>query len=383
MEQVKRKLRMGKAALVIFVAALVVAVGSLAGAVTASAYVVKGSNFANVAAVQTRLKTLGYYTSKVDGVFGSGTKSAVKRFQTDSGLTADGVVGGSTERRLGISLPVTGGISLGKTTANVAAVQARLRTMGYYKSTVDGSWGNNTLVAVLGYQSNSGLAVDGVVGGGTARKLGLTLSSSARSGGIAKGKSYENVKAVQTRLKNLGYFKSTVDGVWGRRTMCAVMAFQSDHGLSVDGSVGSATEKALGITLGSGTSSGGTSSGSSGNVSDSDLNLLARCVYGEARGEPYTGQVAVAAVVLNRVRSSKFPNSIYGVIYQSGAFTAVSDGQINLTPNESAYSAARDALGGWDPTGGCLYYYNPATATSSWIWSLTVHIKIGKHNFAL
>ncbi|MDE7464784.1 MAG: spore cortex-lytic enzyme [Clostridiales bacterium] len=237
--------------------------------------------------------------------------------------------------------------------------------------------------AVLGYQSTAGLTVDGVVGGGTARKLGLTLSTAARSGGIAKGKTTANVKAVQNRLKTLGYYKSTVDGSWGKRTMCAVMSFQSDHGLTVDGVVGGASEKAMGITLGSGGSTGSSGTGSTSNISDSDLNLLARCVYGEARGEPYNGQVAVAAVVLNRVRSSKFPNSISGVIYQSGAFTAVSDGQINLTPNESAYSAARDALGGWDPTGGCLYYYNPATATSSWIWSLTVHIKIGKHNFAL
>lgn len=383
MEKVKRKIHMTRAAVVVFVAALVVVLSTVVGAVVASAYVVKGSNFANVAAVQTRLKTLGYYTMKVDGVWGNGTKSAVKRFQSDNGLTADGVVGSSTERKLGLKLPVTGGISLGKTTANVAAVQARLKTFGYYKSTVDGAWGNNTLIAVLGYQSSSGLTADGVVGSGTARKLGLTLSSSARSGGISKGKTDANVKAVQTRLKNLGYYKSTVDGAWGKRTMCAVMAFQSDHSLSVDGVVGSSTEKAMGITLGSGSGSGGGSGGSTGNISNSDLNLLARCVYGESRGEPYTGQVAVAAVVLNRVKSSKFPNTISGVIYQKGAFTAVDDGQINLTPNESAYSAARDALNGWDPTGGCLYYYNPATATSSWIWSLTVHIKIGKHNFAL
>ncbi len=380
MEEVKRKIHPWRAALLLTAAALVIAVGTLVGAVTASAYVVKGSDYANVAAVQTRLKTLGYYTQKTDGIWGSGTKSAVKRFQADNGLTADGIVGSSTERKLGLRLPVTGGISLGKTTANVAAVQARLKTFGYYKSTVDGAWGKNTLAAVLGYQSDSALTVDGVVGGGTARKLGITLSSSARSGGIVKGKTSGNVKAVQTRLKSLGYYNSTVDGVWGKRTMCAVMAFQSDHSLSVDGNVGSATEKAMGVTLGTG---GSTSGGGSSNVSDSDLNLLARCVYGEARGEPYNGQVAVAAVVLNRVRSSKFPNTIYGVIYQKGAFTAVSDGQINLTPNESSYSAARDALGGWDPTGGCLYYYNPATATSSWIWSLTVHIKIGKHNFAL
>lgn len=361
-------------------AALVAAVSLMATALTSAAYVVKGNSHANVAAVQTRLSTLGYYTSTVDGAWGSRTNAAVKKFQTAYGLKADGVVGGATERALGLSLPITGGITKGKTDFNVAAVQARLKTLGYYRSTVDGMWGKGTLTAVMRYQSDGGLAVDGVVGGGTARKLGITLYNVEKSGGIVKGKTAENIRKLQTALKSIGYYNSTVDGAWGRRTMCAVMSYQSDHGLTVDGVVGSATEKALGITLGTG-SSGGT--GSTDNVSESDLNLLARCVYGESRGEPYTGQVAVAAVVLNRVRSSKFPNTIKGVIYQAGAFTAVSDGQINLTPNQSAYNAARDALAGWDPTGGCLYYYNPDTATSSWIWSLTVHIKIGNHNFAL
>lgn len=367
-------------------ALFVIAVALIATVPIAFADVVKGNSFGNVAAVQARLATLGYYTSTVDGKWGSRTTSAVKRFQSDRGLKADGIVGSATESRLGIKLPVTGGISYGKTDANVAAVQARLKTYGYYKSTVDGMWGNGTLAAVLKYQSDSGLTVDGVVGGGTARKLGITLSAASRSGGISKGKTYDNIKKVQSALKSAGYYTSTVDGAWGRRTLCAVMHFQSDCGLTVDGVVGSATERKLGITLGSGGSSGGNGSGTVGggmSVSDSDLNLLARCVYGESRGEPYNGQVAVAAVVLNRVRSSKFPNTISGVIYQKNAFTAVNDGQINLTPNQTAYNAARDALNGWDPTGGCLYYYNPATATSSWIWSLTVHIKIGRHNFAL
>lgn len=369
---------------VLIATALVAAVSLMATAFTSAAYVVKGNSHANVAAVQTRLATLGYYSSTVDGAWGSRTSAAVKKFQSAYGLKSDGVVGGATERALGLKLPISGGISKGKTDFNVAAVQARLKTLGYYKSAVDGMWGKGTLTAVMRYQSDGGLAVDGVVGGGTARKLGITLYSEAKSGGIVKGKTAENIKKLQAALKSIGYYTSTVDGAWGRRTMCAVMSYQSDHGLAVDGVVGSSTEKVLGITLGTGNSGGsGGSSGSTGNVSQSDLNLLARCVYGESRGEPYTGQVAVAAVVLNRVRSSKFPNTISGVIYQAGAFTAVSDGQINLTPNQSAYNAARDALAGWDPTGGCLYYYNPQTATSSWIWTLTVHIKIGKHNFAL
>ncbi len=363
---------------------LLLTVVALALTPVALADIVKGNTYANVAAVQTRLATLGYYRSTVDGVWGNGTLSAVKRFQSDNGLVADGDVGGATARALRVTLPVTGGITYGKTDANVAAVQARLKTYGYYASTVDGVWGKGTLRAVLKYQSENGMTVDGMVGSGTAGKLGVTLSTAARSGGINKGKTYANVKAVQTALKSRGYYTSTVDGAWGKRTMCAVMSFQSDNGLTVDGVVGNATERKLGITLGSGGSSGGSNgSGGVGNVSQADLDLLARCVYGESRGEPYNGQVAVAAVVLNRVKSSKFPNTIYGVIYQKNAFTAVNDGQINLTPNQTAYNAARDALGGWDPTGGCLYYYNPATATSSWIWTLTVHIRIGRHNFAL
>lgn len=351
----------------------------------AHASVAKGNTFANVAAVQVRLKTLGYYSSTIDGAWGSRTNTAVKNFQSANGLKADGVVGNSTASKLKISLPISGGIIYGKTNANVAAVQARLKTMGYYSKSVDGSWGNNTLVAVMRYQSDNGMTVDGKVGPATARKLGITLSTASRTGGISAGNTTDNVKKVQSALKSAGYYSSTVDGKWGKKTMCAVMHFQSDCGLTVDGVVGSGTLKKLGVTLGGSSSagSGGSSGSGSSSISQSDLDLLARCVYGESRGEPYNGQVAVAAVVLNRVKSSSFPNTIYGVIYQRGAFTAVDDGQINLTPNESAYNAARDALNGWDPTGGCLYYYNPATATSSWIWSLTVHIRIGKHNFAL
>ena len=126
---------------------------------------------------------------------------------------------------------------------------------------------------------------------------------------------------------------------------------------------------------------GGSSTSSNGTSTSSDLTLLARVVYGEARGEPYTGQVAVAAVVLNRVKSSSFPNTIAGVVYQSGAFDCVADGQINLTPNDTAIKAAQDAMNGWDPTYGCLFYYNPKTATSAWMLSRPVKLVIGDHNF--
>lgn len=199
------------------------------------------------------------------------------------------------------------------------------------------------------------------------------ISFSADAKYISKGDTKENIKIVQQRLKDLGYYTYTVDGIWGSRTTAAVKKFQKAKGLVADGIVGTKTEKALGITLKSGSSSG---------LSNSDINLLARCVYAEARGEPYTGMVAVAAVVLNRVRSSKFPNTIAGVIYEPWAFTCVNDGQINLSFNETAMKAARDAMNGWDPTNGCLFYYNPATATSKWIWSLKVELKIGRHSFA-
>lgn len=198
--------------------------------------------------------------------------------------------------------------------------------------------------------------------------------TAARAAHIVKGDTTANIKAVQTRLSELGYYTYKIDGLWGWRTTAAVKQFQRDYGLTQDGIVGSWTEKSLKITL-----SGGSSQSS---VSSANLDLLARCVYAEARGEPYTGQVAIAAVVLNRVESPSFPNTISGVIYQKGAFTCVSDGQINLMPNQTAYNAARDALNGWDPTNGCLYYYNPATATSKWIWSLKVQLTIGRHSFA-
>ena len=191
---------------------------------------------------------------------------------------------------------------------------------------------------------------------------------------LKQGSRGDLVKTVQQKLIKWGYLKGSADGIFGAKTKTAVIAFQKKNGLTADGIVGTRTAQALGISLSSTTST-------SSSTSSTDLNLLARVVYGEARGEPYTGQVAVAAVVLNRVRSSSFPNSVAGVVYQSGAFDCVSDGQINLTPNQSAYNAARDALNGWDPTYGCLFYYNPRTATSKWMLSRTVKLNIGNHAF--
>lgn len=184
------------------------------------------------------------------------------------------------------------------------------------------------------------------------------------------------VTQIQTKLKRWGYYKGSVDGIYGSQTVSAVKYFQRKNGLSVDGIAGKNTLAAMGIY-----SSSGNSSSSSSNSNSSNLNLLSRLVYGEARGEPYSGQVAVAAVVLNRVKSSSFPNTVAGVIYQSGAFDIVSDGQINLTPNSTAIKAAQDAINGWDPSYGALYYFNPNTATSSWIWSRPMTVTIGNHRF--
>ena len=185
----------------------------------------------------------------------------------------------------------------------------------------------------------------------------------------------EEVRTIQTKLKRWGYYAGNVDGIYGSQTLAAVKKFQRKNGLTVDGIAGKRTLEAMGIFNSSSNSS------NSGATSSSDLNLLSRLVYGEARGEPYTGQVAVAAVVLNRVRSSSFPNTVAGVIYQSGAFDVVSDGQINMTPNETAKKAAQDALNGWDPSYGAIYYFNPSTATNKWIWSRPMTITIGKHRF--
>ena len=182
------------------------------------------------------------------------------------------------------------------------------------------------------------------------------------------------VRTIQEKLKRWGYYTGNVDGIYGSQTVAAVKRFQQKNGLTVDGIAGPQTLKAMGIMTSS-------SSSSSSSNNSSNVNLLARVIYGEARGEPYAGQVAVGAVILNRVKSSKFPNTISGVVYQSGAFDAVADGQVNMTPDSTAKKAAQDALNGWDPSYGAIYYFNPSTATNKWIWSRPLTVTIGKHRF--
>ncbi len=205
-----------------------------------------------------------------------------------------------------------------------------------------------------------------------ANMLAIALISAVHADLYKRGASGATVTEIQRRLKAWGYYDGAVDGVYGSRTEVAVRYFQRKNGLSADGQVGNQTLAALGIPA-SGGNSGGSYSG--------DLQLLARIISAEARGEPYQGQVAVGAVVLNRVRHPSFPDTLAGVIYQRDAFTAVSDGQFDEPIAESAWRAAQDALGGSDPSGGALYYFNPATATSAWIWSRPLIVTIGNHRF--
>lgn len=202
----------------------------------------------------------------------------------------------------------------------------------------------------------------------------ILLAQSASAELYKKGSSGNMVSQIQTRLKNWGYYDGAVDGVFGSRTEAAVRWFQRKNGLSVDGQVGSQTLAALGISPGGG--GGGGSQSRSG-----DLYLLARLISAEARGEPYSGQVAVGAVVLNRVEHPSFPNTVSGVVYQPGAFSCMDDGQFDQPVAESAWRAAQDALNGSDPSYGAIYYFNPATATSRWIWSRPLIVQIGNHRF--
>ena len=201
---------------------------------------------------------------------------------------------------------------------------------------------------------------------------------------LRQGARGSEVKEVQRRLKQWGYYNGSVDGIFGKDTRSAVILFQRKNGLTADGVVGKETYKALGMNDAYQALQNSVPSQTGVNgFSQSDVYLLAKTIYAEGRGEPYSGQVAIGAVVMNRIRSPQFPNTVSGVVYQKHAFTAVSDGQINLTPNETAMQAARDAMNGWDPSGGALYYYNPAVATSSWIFSRETITVIGRHVFAI
>ena len=199
----------------------------------------------------------------------------------------------------------------------------------------------------------------------------ISLVQSAAAVTYQRGSTGSAVSTIQTKLKNWGYYDGAVDGVYGSATEEAVRYFQRENGLTEDGKVGPATQKALGMET----------SGSATTSASGDVALLARLISAEARGEPYNGQVAVGAVVLNRMEHPSFPNTMSGVIFQKGAFSCIDDGQFNEPVEESCYQAAQDALNGVDPSGGAIYYFNPATATSKWIWSRPLIVVIGNHRF--
>ena len=189
----------------------------------------------------------------------------------------------------------------------------------------------------------------------------------------------EVVRTIQQKLIRWGYLDGTADGVFGSATQAAVQYFQRSNGLTADGVAGAATLKALGISPGASTAANG--SGSTNSHLQGSIDLLAKVISAEARGEPYSGQVAVGAVILNRINHPAFPSTVAGVVYQKGAFSCMDDGQIDQPVAQSAYRAAQDALNGHDPTGGAIYYFNPVTATSAWIWSRPLITVIGRHRF--
>ena len=210
--------------------------------------------------------------------------------------------------------------------------------------------------------------------------LVLAFAQSALAVSYRQGDSGSAVTTIQTKLKRWGYFDGPVDGIYGSKTTKAVRSFQRKNGLTADGVAGPATLKALGMEQTS-QNSGSSQTGSSGGNASGDVALLAKVISAEARGEPYDGQVAVGAVILNRIAHPSFPNTLAGVVYEPGAFTCMVDGQIDQPIASSAYQAARDALNGADPSGGAIYYINPVTATSAWIWSRPLLTVIGKHRF--
>lgn len=261
----------------------------------------------------------------------------------------------------------------GSTGDEVTKIQIKLKDLGFYTGAIDGKYGVNTAAAVRKFQQHYGLSADGIAGAQTLAALGIYSVSSSTVYKI--GSSGDMVKQIQIRLINLGLLTGAADGVYGNKTAAAVREFQRNNGLSVDGIVGSQTLSLLGLN--------GESSAPSTGSYDADIELLARIINAESRGEPYMGQVAVGAVVLNRVAHPSFPNTISGVIFQQGAFSSVVDGEFYKAIEESCYRAARDAMNGSDPSGGAIYFYNPAKTSNKWILSRTIINRIGDHVFAV
>jgi len=198
---------------------------------------------------------------------------------------------------------------------------------------------------------------------------------------LKQGSQGQEVRDVQQKLKNWGYYTGSVDGVYGSATKDAVIYFQKSNGLTADGVVGDSTFKALGLQKYT-TSTSSTSTKSTASTGNPDITLLGRAIQGEAEGEPYIGKVAVGAVLMNRVDSPDFPKSLSGVVYQGLALESVANGRINTAVNADCLKAARDAYNGWDPTYGCLYFWNPSKKVNPWVWSREVIVTYGNHVFA-
>ncbi len=267
-------------------------------------------------------------------------------------------------------------VKQGASGETVKQVQQKLKNLGYYSGSIDGVFGSNTKNAVIKFQKAKGLTADGVVGSATLSALGIRNSSASAT--LRQGDQGNKVKEVQQKLKNWGYYSGSADGIFGQGTKDAVIKFQKNNNLPADGIVGAKTFAALGISPGAADKKTNTAGVS--NKDDSDL--LARVIHAEAEGEPYIGKVAVAAVLLNRIESPQFPNTLSGVIYQKNAISSVYNGRMNNTPGTDSVKAANDALNGWDPTYGCLYFWNPDTSTSTWIQRLTPIMRFGKHVFS-
>ena len=256
----------------------------------------------------------------------------------------------------------------------VIQIQQRLHELGYEPGKADGHYSGATADAVRAFQMDQGIPTDGIAGPDTLRALGISGGQAAGgllSGVYRQGDSGDGIRQIQEALARLGYYTGSPDGIYGSGTALAVQTFQQAHSLYPDGVTGSATLRALGLS----------SPSAGGSLSDSDYQLLSRLVSAEAGDEPYSGQVAVAAVILNRVEHPSFPDTISAVAYQPGAFAAMTDGQVPQPVSESALRAAKDALNGADPSGGAVYYFNPDKSGNKWIRSRPVIKTIGSHIF--
>ncbi|UII54659.1 spore cortex-lytic enzyme [Cytobacillus spongiae] len=260
---------------------------------------------------------------------------------------------------------------------DVIELQARLQYLGFYNGKIDGVFGWGTYWALRNFQYEFGLPIDGLAGAETKQKL-------------AKASKY-NEQFVKEQINNGKKFTHYGGTDLEKQKQPGGGNQQGGNGGGQGGATpapkpqGNTPEKPAPANPAPAkpkeTPQKPTATNVPNGFSQNDIQLMANAVYGEARGEPYTGQVAVAAVILNRVQSASFPNTVSGVIFEPAAFTAVADGQIWLTPNENAKKAVIDAINGWDPTGEALYYFNPDTATSAWIWSRPQIKRIGKHIF--